>query len=67
MFGSNAASPCRALSSSVELLLYSVASVLMLSLCCESLRGYGERAEVEKELLCGSEDGVLRWWCRVLL
>ena len=38
--GSKAASCCRALSSSVADLLYSVASVLILSLSWESFRGY---------------------------
>ena len=50
IFGLKAASSCLAPSSSVALLLYSVASVLMLSLCCESFLGYVSREDVERFL-----------------
>ena len=47
MLGSKAASSCLAPSSSDALLLYSVASVLMLSLSCESFLGYAIKVDCE--------------------
>ena len=55
MSGSKAASSCRAPSSSVALLLYSDASVLMLSLSCESFLGNGRYVDKEN---CRRVDAV---------